>query len=460
MKTFGSLRNILFFIVGAAIVLIVCAWVGSLLAGGMRPRPVANTGVSVDLSDRALIQRGSYVAALGDCAACHTKQGGRPFAGGLPLATPIGKVYSTNITPDKNSGIGNYSLDDFARAVRTGVRRDGGTLYPAMPYPSYVQISDNDLTALYAYFMHGVAPADEPNRKTDIAWPLSLRWPLTYWRLLFAPGAKQAASTQVQASTTSSASSLERGRYLVEGLGHCGSCHTPRGVALQEIALTDSDGPAYLSGGIVDNYVANNLRADDLSGLGRWKKEDIVRFLREGRNTDTAAFGGMRDVVQHSTQYMTDADLDAIATYLMSLHPTSSNAQYKYVATSATALQKADLTARGSIDYLNSCAACHLSSGKGYSLTFPGLAGNPVVNSENPDSLINIVLNGSDEVTTVATPTRFTMPAFGDRLSDAQVADVVTFIRSSWGNSAPAVDEKEVVRLRSQTQVTVAKDHQ
>lgn len=389
-----------------------------------------------------LIQQGKYIAEEGDCAACHTAPGGQPFAGGLAIATPMGKVYTTNITPDDATGIGKYSYGDFERAVRRGILPNGDALYPAMPFPSYAKIDDEDLQALYAYLREGVPPVSQPDRPEDIPWPLSMRWPLTYWRWVFAPPVQ---ATQIVASNDPAE---DRGAYLVESLGHCGACHTPRGLGLQEKALSNNGGAVYLSGGLVDNYVASNLRGDSLTGLGSWSEDEIVEFLKTGRNDKTAAFGGMSEVVEDSTQYMSDTDLHAIAHYLKSLAPVQQT-QFTYNAAEANALASGDVSATGAIDYLNNCSACHLSSGKGYVSTFPALAGNPVVNAANPSSLINIVLHGGTEPATDLAPTHFTMPAFGARLTDQEIADVVTFIRSSWGNNAPAVTADQVAKLRA-----------
>jgi alcohol dehydrogenase (quinone), cytochrome c subunit len=392
--------------------------------------------------DQQLVQRGAYVAFEGDCAACHTAPGGKPFAGGLPLATPIGAVYSSNITPDKETGIGNYTFGDFERAVRRGITPRDHTLYPAMPYPSYARISDQDLQALYAFFMKGVQPVDQKNRQPGIPWPLSMRWPLTYWRWIYAP-AVQPVVPLADADPVA-----DRGAYLVEGLEHCGSCHTPRGIGLQEKALTPQ-GDQYLAGGVIDNYIASDLRGDNWGGLGAWTEDDIVRFLKSGRSDHTAAFGGMSDVVFDSTQHMTDADLKAIAHFLKKLPPSAGDHTFTYDQTVATALYHGDVSKTGALEYVNNCSACHLTSGKGYVDTFPALAGNPVVNAADPSSLIHIVLKGGTIPSTKAEPTHFSMPPFEARLSDQQVADVLSFIRSSWGNNAPAVDAAQVAKLRA-----------
>ncbi|HEY0120171.1 MAG TPA: cytochrome c [Rhizobium sp.] len=417
------------------------AWLATIAFGNIGGDPSA--GLDVAISPE-LVQRGAYVARLGDCAACHTAPGGEVFAGGLPLATPIGAVFSTNITPDKANGIGSYRYGDFERAVRRGILPDGSSLYPAMPFPSYAKISDDDMKALYAFFMQGVQPVSEKNRHSDIPWPLSMRWPLTYWRWIFAP--------DVEAHPADAADPmLARGAYLIEGLGHCGSCHTPRGLGLQEKALSATDGPDYLSGGVVDNHVANNLRGDPVTGLGTWSEDDIVQFLQTGRNGRSAAFGGMADVVSHSTQFMTDADLHAIAHYLKSLPADGAPQNHASAAKDTTdaMLAAADVSRPGALDYLNNCAACHLSSGKGYRETFPALVGNPVVNADDPTSVIHIILGGATMPATAKAPTHFTMPPFAGRLTDQEIADLATFVRLSWGNSAPPVDAAQVAKLRA-----------
>lgn len=418
------------------------AYVASVAFGGITGDAAAQLG---EPATPALIRQGQYIATLGDCAACHTAPGGQAFAGGLPIATPMGKVFTTNITPDKATGIGSFSYGDFERAVRRGVMPDGSTLYPAMPYPSYARLTDADTQALYAYFTNSVQPVNEPDKSPAIPWPLSMRWPLTYWRWLFAPGVEPATDT------ASSDAELARGAYLVEGPGHCGSCHTPRGLGLQEEALTDRDGSQYLAGGVIDNFVAADLRGDLDTGLGTWSEGDIVQFLKTGHNTHYAAFGGMSDVVLHSTQYMTDADLQAIAHYLKSLPGGETGASFTYDHTEAKKLAALDVSAPGALDYMNNCSACHLSSGKGYDNTFPALAGNPVVLSDNPVSLVNIILNGSVRPATASALTDFAMPPFASRLTDREVADIVSFVRASWGNHANSVQVSLVNHIRQQT---------
>ena len=392
--------------------------------------------------------RGEYLARMGDCVACHTAPGGKPFAGGLPLGSPIGTMYSSNITPDKTAGIGSYSFEEFDQAVRHGKDKRKGSLYPAMPYPSYAQVSTQDMQDLYAYFMQKVEPVSAQVPDNDIPWPLSMRWPVSIWRGMFAPNAdKIQAKAEAVAPT---ADAKLRGAYLVEGLGHCGACHTPRSFTMAEKGLDSSDS-RFLSGGNapMDGWVAKSLRGNDADGLGSWSEDDIVALLKTGRNNHTAVFGGMGDVIAHSTQYISDGDLKAIAVYLKSL-PAQDKQKSRFTASSdtANALWKGDTKQYGSALYLDNCAACHRTDGKGYQQVFPALAGNAAVLSDDPNNLIRIVLQGGKLPATATRPSTFTMPAFAWRMSDQQVADLVTFVRSSWGNQAGAVSATQVKDIR------------
>lgn len=401
-------------------------------------------------ADPALVAHGAYLARAGDCIACHSTPGGKPFAGGLKFDTPIGAIYSTNITPDANTGIGKWSYDDFAKAVRQGVRPNGETLYPAMPYPSYARLSDDDMKALYAYFMQGVAPVAQSNRAVDIPWPLSMRWPLGIWRTLFAPKVQAFDGAHYNDAI------VARGAYLVQGLGHCGACHTPRARTMQELALSDLEGDDFLAGGgAIDGWVPSSLRGNPRTGLGAWNEDDIVQFLKSGRNLHTAAFGGMTDVVQHSTQYMSDADLLAMARYLKTLPPGDpKETSYAYDPAVANKLQNGDASARGAAVYVDNCMACHRSDGRGYTRVFPALGGNPVVQGKDAASLIHVVLTGAALEGTKSAPSTFTMPPFGWRLTDQQVADVATFMRTSWGNTGAPVSAEDVAKLRKTVSIT------
>jgi len=395
-------------------------------------------------ADQVQIERGAYLARAGDCIACHTAKNGKPFAGGYPLSTPLGKVYSTNITPDPTTGIGTWTYDDFANLMRRGKTKEGHTVYPAMPYPSYAHIDDADMHALYAYFMHGVAPVSQANRVNDIPWPLSMRWPLTVWRWVFGPGPRPyvaSAGTSVE---------VARGAYLVQSLGHCGSCHTPRGVGLQELSLGDDANPAFLSGGAsIDGWIAPSLRNDHGDGLAAMSTADIVAFLKDGRNGHVASFGAMNDVVMNSMQHMDDADLTSIAAYLKSLWPAKQAAlPYRYDPAIATALYHGQVPNAGAQIYLDRCAGCHRSDGKGNGLAFPALAGNPVLQTNDPTSAIHIVLSGGSMPATRTAPSAITMGPYAAILNDWQIAEVVTFVQTSWGNRGGKATEPQVANLR------------
>ncbi|WP_201742070.1 c-type cytochrome [Mangrovicoccus ximenensis] len=276
-----------------------------------------------------LLARGERVAREADCVACHSTHDGAPFAGGLEMGTPIGSIYATNITPDPETGIGRYTLAEFDRAIRHGVAPDGSRLYPAMPYPSYAKMADADIEALYAFFTEGVGPVSQPNRAPDIPWPLNMRWPLALWNAAFTePGTYR--------PDPSKDGEWNRGAYLVQAAGHCGSCHTPRALTMNEKAY-DQSSPLYLSGALLDGWYAPSLLQDHNTGLGRWSEDDIAAYLAEGRNRHSVVFGSMAEVYNNSLQFMDGADLRAIAHYLKSLpgDPERDGAPWEPVAPAA-----------------------------------------------------------------------------------------------------------------------------
>ncbi|MEZ3499853.1 cytochrome c [Pantoea sp. KPR_PJ] len=400
-----------------------------------------------------MLEQGKYIATAGDCVACHSIAGKAPFTGGLKMMTPVGAIYSTNITPDKETGIGEYSYDDFARALREGVAKDGHHLYPAMPYTAYAKINDDDMHALYAYIMQGVKAVHQENRKSDIPWPLNMRWPLALWNTAFHDDKPYVADATQSAE-------WNRGAYLVQGLGHCGTCHTPRGIGYQEKSL-DQHGEHFLTGGTLEGWHAPDLTGNNKTGLGGWSAEEIALFLKTGRTDKSAAFGSMTDVIEHSTQYLSDADLTAVATYLKSLHPAAADvATTPPVDATTAALIKGDISTPGSRLYMDNCSGCHRLDGKGYAKTFPSLAGNSAVLSDDPSSVISIILRGGKMAVTRDAVTGLAMPDFAWRLSDADVADLATFIRNSWGNKAPAVKAEEVKELRKALPTPTEKDQE
>ena len=397
-------------------------------------------------ADDALIQRGAYVARLSDCVACHTSLHGQPFAGGLEIKSPIGTIYSTNITPDPTYGIGSYTLEDFTKAIRKGIRKDGATVYPAMPYPEFARLSDDDIKAMYAFFMHGVKPVALQNKQPDISWPMNMRWPLAIWRAMFVPTVTPGPDKSI------SDPEVARGEYLVNGPGHCGECHTPRGMAMQVKGYTAKDGNAYLSGGApIDNWIAPSLRSNSDTGLGRWSEDDIAEFLKSGRIDHSAVFGGMADVVAYSTQHWTDDDLHATAKYLKSMPAVPEGKNLGQDDGKATALLEAGGKGdAGAEVYLHNCAICHMNDGTGVNRMFPPLAGNPVVITDNATSMANIVTFGGILPPTNTAPSAVAMPGFRDHLSDQQIADAVNFMRKSWGNQAPGtLSAADIRKLRT-----------
>ncbi|MFG1402897.1 c-type cytochrome [Xanthobacter sp. V8C-5] len=399
------------------------------------PPPVENAGRTLPkTADADLIARGKYVAELGDCVACHTAPGGHPMAGGLPLETPFGVIYSTNITPDAKDGIGKYSFGEFDRAMRHGVTADGRHLYPAMPYPSYAKVAPDDMYALYAYLMQGVEPVAAPNKPLGISFPFNQRWGLAFWQKAFMD------NRGFEPDPTKDAV-WNRGAYLVEGLGHCGACHTPRGIGFQEVAMSGRGphGDKFVSGAKVEEWNAINLR--DL-----WTVPDTVELLKTGQNRFATVSGSMTEVIHNSTQHFSNDDLIAIATYLKSL-PTAHPHEVTPLPVNDT-VPEAMFTTRGGLAYAQFCTDCHRLNGAGVPKVFPPLAGNPTVMSDDPATLIHITLTGWKTAETNAYPRVFTMPGFA-RLDDQEVAEILTFVRSNWGNTAPAVTTEQVKKARA-----------
>jgi alcohol dehydrogenase (quinone), cytochrome c subunit len=389
----------------------------------------------------ALIKQGEYLARAGDCMACHSTVGRKPYTGGLPIVSNIGTIYSTNITPDKKNGIGNYTEQQFAAAVRKGVRSDGSHLYPAMPYPSYAKISDADIHALYTYFMHGVPASADPAPATDLSFPFNQRWGMAFWNWAFTSDTPfkgpDGASEQVR-----------RGAYLVEGLGHCGSCHTPRGFAMNEKAL-GSDDAQFLAGGKLNGWNVPALR-----GMAHWSQQDIVDYLQTGRNSKAAVAGEMTSVVYNSTSHLSDGDVNAIAAFLKSLPASEETARGMQSAThdltnnTTTKLTAAQNLTLGERLYLDNCSACHSVNGKGAPRVFPDLDGATVVNASDPTGLINVILAGAQTPSTAKAPSVLPMPGFANRLDDDEVAQLATFVRGGWSNHSSAVGTNEVAKVR------------
>jgi len=411
-------------VAGAAVVaagLVTLGW-------ALTPLPAPPSMLAAPPMDEAAVARGAYLARLGDCGACHTAKDGKPMAGGVAFDTPFGRVTSSNITPDPRTGIGGYTLAQFEGALRRGIGGKGDNLYPAMPYPSFARITDDDVRSLYAYFMKGVAPVDRPNTPDAMRFPFNIRLGLGLWKTAF-------LDPRPFADDPAKDSQWNRGAYIVEGLGHCGACHTPRGIGMQEVT-TSPDDKAYLAGSTVPPWYAVGLR-------NGWRPEEMAQFLKTGVNGHAAAYGSMTEVVADSTQYFSEGDLAAVARFLASL---STGAGAPAFA-SAGSVPKSLYSTRGGLGYDQFCSSCHQRDGRGAPGVFPPLAGNDSVTSDNPTSVIHVALTGWTEAATRHSKHAFSMPAYS-ALSDAELADILTFARTNWGNAAGAITEAQVREQR------------
>lgn len=361
------------------------------------------------------LSKGEYLARAGDCIACHTGPSGLKFAGGEPLASPIGTIYSTNITPDKETGIGNYTLEDFSAAVRHGKRKDGTQLYPAMPYPSFTKITDEDIATLYQFFMDEVEPISNKVPDNEIPFVMSARWPLKVWNGVLG------SDTPFEPDTSKS-DSWNRGAYLVQGLGHCGTCHTPRGLGFAEKAM-DEKSDVFLSGASLGGWYAPSLRLN-----GKMPPSELAAELKYGINAKRSMSGPMRDVVTYSLQYLSDDDIGAIVTYLSSLH-----------APPAILTQKQ----RSAALYNEYCSVCHGMDGKGISNVVPALVGNQTVTAQDDSNLINVVFFGGETATT-SKHMAYQMPAYRYILSNQDLAGLLTYVRQSWGNNSLPVSQNRL----------------
>jgi mono/diheme cytochrome c family protein len=374
------------------------------------------------------IERGRYLTEAADCAACHTQLGGgKPFAGGRRIETPFGGITSANITPDRETGIGSWTDRQFDDAVRRGIRPDGSRLYPAMPYTFYSKMSRDDVIAIRTY-LNTIKPVHRRVETDTLPFPFNVRFAMRAWDTLFFDN-----EGPFKPDPTKSAE-WNRGAYLVQGPGHCGACHTPK-----NFLGGDKTSEAY-KGSALQGWFAPNITNDSTKGLGGWSADDIMSYLTTGHNRISAATGPMAEVVEMSTSHLTESDAHAIATYLKSL--AGDNASGSKVAADDPGMK-----AGGAI-YRDQCAACHALDGKGVSGLFPSLAESGVLRSSDPRSAIRIVLRGARSVATDKSPGAPGMPSFGKELTDQQIADVLTYVRNTWGHPAPAVPESAVSDAR------------
>ena len=376
-------------------------------------------------SDPALIERGAYLARAGNCAGCHTARGGAPYAGGFGIPTPFGTVYASNLTPDAETGIGDWTSDDFWRAMHNGRAKDGRFLYPAFPYTNYTHVTRADSDALYAY-LRALEPVHQANREHALRFPYNMQFMLAGWRaLFFEPGVYQADTQQ--------SDEWNRGAYLVSGLGHCSACHAARNA----LGATDdalNGGPMPMQG-----WYAPSLHRASEASVAHWKTEDIVALLRDGVAPQGSALGPMAEVVHDSTQHLSGDDLAAMATYLAAL-PVEEEAPRQSVGVSEGAF------ARGERIYAQRCADCHGKRGEGVKDMYPALAGNRAVVMTPADNVIRAVLSGGFPPSTAKNPRPYGMPPYATLLNDEETAAVISYIRNAWDNRAPAVTPWEVSR--------------
>ena len=372
------------------------------------------------------VARGKALVDAGDCASCHTADVAKPFAGGKRIDTPFGGIYSPNLTPDRDTGLGRWSDDDFYRALRFGVAPDGARYYPAFPYPNFTKLTRQDIAAIRAY-LATLAPMSNLAPPPELRWLLNYRVLMRGWNwLFFKPGILKPD----QAKTAE----WNRGRYLVEGAGHCGACHTPK-----NIFGADKRGQAF-GGGLVQGMFAPRLDSAERSGLKSWSVADIAEYLQSGRNGRSHAGELMSEVVVNSTSKISDADVRAIAVYLKELPAGAPEP--------AAPAPPAAAMADGAKLYKGACIACHEADGAGAPRIYPPLPGNANLQSTDPSSTIRIILDGAQTVTTPRAPNKGSMPAYAAKMTDQEIADVATYIRNAWGNAAPAVTAEQVAKAR------------
>ena len=398
----------------------------------MSRQPVHSSPVPLNALE-ATVEQGAYLARAGNCLACHTADDGQAYAGGLAFKTPFGTLYSTNITPDPATGLGDWSFADFHRAMKQGLRPDGQHLYPAFPYTDYARLTDEDIASLFLY-LQSLEPVRAPARDNVLRFPYSQRALLAGWKWLFH------TDTTLRPDPARS-DDWNRGAYLVEGPGHCGACHTPRnalGAEKTDWALSGGVHEDRVKLGFYRRWSAVNLTGAD-TGLASWSEDDIVAYLKTGKSRKAIVHGPMREVILHSTSHLTDADLKAMAVYLKSLPPIEPPA-----GPQASDQQLAD----GELVYTVHCGSCHLPTGLGSDGLGVTLHQNPIVQAADPASLINVILYGPHLPEAPFSVDRSPMKMFGKRLSDVDIAAVATYLRANFGNRAGAVTPAQVEAQR------------
>ena len=394
------------------------------------------TGVPPALAEADIVKRGEYLAKAADCMVCHTAPGGSAYAGGLTFPLPFGTLYSTNITADKNTGIGDYTDQEFLNAVQLGVRKDGARLYPGMPYTSYTFMSDDDVLAIKAY-LFSLPAIDRENQKNTLIFPFNQRWGMIFWSWAFSP------NTRFSPNTSKSAE-WNRGAYLVEALAHCGDCHTPRNLAF---AL---DNRRKFAGAFTAGWRAYNITSDGGAGIGAWTDEELSSYLSEGHAVGRGtASGPMAEAVDHSFSQLEPEDIRAIVTYLRSI-PAVSASETSTVAPPAPASPRegnAVTNSLGSRVFEQACASCHGWTGVSPLSPFATISGTRAVNDPTATNVAQIVISGTRRLA----PGTMSMPAFGSTYSDAEIAAVANYVTGRFGSTASQLTADDVTELRSQT---------
>ncbi len=362
--------------------------------------------------------------------ACHTAEGGAPFAGGLPIHSPFGTIYGSNITPDRDFGIGNYSADDFFAALTEGKRKDGANLYPAMPYTSYHLIKREDSDALYAYLM-SQTPVHRAAPQTSLSFPFNVRMGLSGWNMLYGK------SVQLE-NTEGKSEPYKRGQYLVEVLGHCGECHTPR----NQIGALEQD--KRLTGGLLNGYSAPSLLAQDLAERG-WTSADLTGFLKHGMSPQGSMFNEMFPVMHLSTQHLGDEDLAAMSTYLLGEQPPQAK-----VIQAVAEDQLSDSAKRGRQQYLNVCAGCHGNDGEGKPHIAVAMQGNTTLRLADSRNLARVIVEGIREQQFTGFERMQPMPGFADKLSDEQLTDLINYLRQAWGGLPGDMGVQQIAQLKAE----------
>jgi mono/diheme cytochrome c family protein len=396
------------------------------------------TGVPAALAQADIIERGAYLARAADCEACHSSQGGKAYAGGLAIRLPFGALYSTNITPDKETGIGNYSDADFLNAVHRGIRRDGVRLYPAMPYPSYSYMTDADALAIKAY-LFSLPPVHAAAPENTLSFPFNQRWSMIFWSAVFNP------DTRFEPDTSKPAE-WNRGAYLAEALAHCGECHTPRNLAF---ALNNRQ---KFAGAVTAGWRAFNITSDKATGVGAWRDQDLVSYLAIGHaDGHGTASGPMGEAVDHSFSNLVAEDIRSVVAYLRTVPPIASPDLPASLAPPAPASHKdggSPQDPRGKMVFEGACVSCHGWTGESPISPFATLTGSWAVNDASATNVAQIVISGTRRLTP---PDAISMPAFGNAYSDTEIAAVANYVTARFGAKASRLTAKDVAELRAQT---------